>query len=133
MNFGWAERIRYKKYMVPIYGNFLQKCYCRFFRSSSFHNALIDFVTIAPDECRAHALAPKEGFEGLETIDFGADRANFNIYDVSKTSTPAELVMSSAGVPQRPDVEINLTDELTCACLSPQFATPFTSRVTTSL
>ncbi|KAF8971656.1 hypothetical protein BDZ97DRAFT_1650694 [Flammula alnicola] len=27
MNFGCAERMRYKEYFVPIYGSFLQKCY----------------------------------------------------------------------------------------------------------
>ena len=124
MNFGRAERVRYKKYMVPIYGNFLQKCYCRFFRSFSFHDALIDFVTVAPDECRARALAPEEGFEGLETIDFEADGANFDIYDVSKTSTPAEPVTSFAGVPQRPDVEINLTDELPVSASRPSSLPP---------
>ena len=31
MNFGRAKRLRYKKFWVPIYGNFLQKCYCRLF------------------------------------------------------------------------------------------------------
>jgi hypothetical protein len=30
MNFGRAERVRYRKYFVPIYGQFLQKCYCKF-------------------------------------------------------------------------------------------------------
>ena len=31
MNFGRAERVRYRKYFVPIYGQFLQKCYCKFY------------------------------------------------------------------------------------------------------
>ena len=29
LNFGRAERIRYKKTIVPIYGTFLQKCYSK--------------------------------------------------------------------------------------------------------
>ena len=31
MNFGHAERTRFKKYIVPTYGSFLQMCYCEFF------------------------------------------------------------------------------------------------------
>ena len=30
MNFGRAERARFKKYIVPTYGSFLQMCYCEF-------------------------------------------------------------------------------------------------------
>jgi hypothetical protein len=30
MNFGRAERLRYKKYFVAMYDDFLQKCYCKF-------------------------------------------------------------------------------------------------------
>lgn len=30
MNFGRAERLRYRKYFVPMYGQFLQKCYSTF-------------------------------------------------------------------------------------------------------
>jgi hypothetical protein len=30
MNFGRAERLRYKKYFIAMYGDFLQKCYCKF-------------------------------------------------------------------------------------------------------
>jgi len=33
MNFGRAKHLRYKKYIVPIYGSFLQKCYSKFFFS----------------------------------------------------------------------------------------------------
>jgi len=41
MNFGRVERGRYKKYIVPIYGTVLQKCYCK-----SFHVLLIRwFIT----------------------------------------------------------------------------------------
>ena len=29
MNFGQTERPRYKKFIVPIFGSFLQKCYCK--------------------------------------------------------------------------------------------------------
>jgi hypothetical protein len=30
MNFGHAERTRFKKYFIPTFGSFLQKCYCEF-------------------------------------------------------------------------------------------------------
>jgi hypothetical protein len=30
MNFGRAERLRYKKHFIAMYGDFLQKCYCKF-------------------------------------------------------------------------------------------------------
>ena len=29
MNFGRAERARFKKYIIPMFGSFLQMCYCR--------------------------------------------------------------------------------------------------------
>ena len=29
MDFGRAERVYYKDYIVPIFGGFLQKCYCK--------------------------------------------------------------------------------------------------------
>ena len=66
----------------------------------------INSITIVPDECQACALGPEEGFESLETMDFEADGANFDSYNVSKTMH-AETVSSSAAGSQRPHVEIN--------------------------
>ena len=50
MNFGRAERLRYKKYIVPMYGAFLQKCYCRSL-SVLFHDTPTDLIFAAPDDC----------------------------------------------------------------------------------
>lgn len=72
-----------------------------------FHDIHIDSVTVAPEECRAHALAEEEGFEGLETIDFEAEGANFDPYDASKNATHTGRVTSPIEVPQGPDVEID--------------------------
>ncbi|KAF9471337.1 hypothetical protein BDN70DRAFT_939020 [Pholiota conissans] len=43
MNFGRAERERYKRYIIPIFGSFLRMCY-------------------TPDECRSRALPNDEGY-----------------------------------------------------------------------
>ncbi|KAJ3490120.1 hypothetical protein NLJ89_g11466 [Agrocybe chaxingu] len=64
MNFGRAERVRYRKYIVPIFGSFLQKCY-------------------TPEECRARALPREEGFESLETMDLDAEGASFDTFDLN--------------------------------------------------
>ena len=45
MNFGRAERTCYKKLFVPVYGSFLQKCFCRFYHFYIFY--LIDILSIS--------------------------------------------------------------------------------------
>ena len=84
MNFGRAERGRYKKFIVLIYATFLQKCYCK-----SFHVILIRcFITLfnlAPEECCTRALPMEEGFESLATMDLESAGANFYyIVQISK-------------------------------------------------
>jgi len=87
MNFGRAERARYKKYLVPIYGTFLQKCFCK---SSSLHISLpaITFQ-LAPEECRRWALPDDEGFDPLETLDLDSAGANFDTVHVGGASPSA--------------------------------------------
>ena len=41
------------------------------------HNICTNALTVAPEECQSRALAPEEGFEGLATMDFDADGANY--------------------------------------------------------
>ncbi|PPQ80261.1 hypothetical protein CVT24_006601 [Panaeolus cyanescens] len=48
MNFGRSERAAYQKYLVPVYHNFLRKCY-------------------TVEECRAMSLPASQGFEALES------------------------------------------------------------------
>ncbi|PPQ85572.1 hypothetical protein CVT26_010356, partial [Gymnopilus dilepis] len=47
MNFGRSERADYKKYIVPIFGRFLKKCF-------------------SPEECRSRALAAEDGLVPLQ-------------------------------------------------------------------
>ena len=96
MNFGRAERGRYKKFIVPIYGTFLQKCYCE-----SFHVLLIRcFITmfdLAPEECHTRALPMEEGFESLATMDLESAGADFDsVGQISKNITPDPPSSSNA-------------------------------------
>ncbi|KAF9535907.1 hypothetical protein CPC08DRAFT_731758, partial [Agrocybe pediades] len=82
MNFGRAERVRYKEGILPIFGHFLKMCY-------------------TPDECRARALKPEEGFmpvdaDELETVGAGLYTLddNFNPRESSTASLPSS---SSSG------------------------------------
>jgi len=78
MNFGWAERPRYKKFIVPIYGSFLQKCYCKSLRVVHVNYSL-KMCNLAPEECCAQALPMEEGFEGLEMMDLESASADFDL------------------------------------------------------
>lgn len=99
MNFGRAERARYRKYIVPIYGQFLQKTYCTL--SSPFFFTFINFSPcIALEECRRHALAPEEGFEGLESGDLDAEGATFDSCGFAKPVAPAFSSVVPTSVPQ---------------------------------
>jgi len=127
MNFGRAERLRYKKFWVPIYGNFLQKCYCKSF-SSLLHNLCTNSLIIAPEECRSRALAPEEGFEGLESNELEADGANFDSYNTPVPSTQGGAV-SAASILEEPEVEMGPANEespvtLGSRPLSPQSPPP---------
>ncbi|KAF9470439.1 hypothetical protein BDN70DRAFT_939712 [Pholiota conissans] len=73
MTFGCAERERYKKYVVPIFGSFLQKCY-------------------TPEECRSWALNPSEGFHPMSTLDLDEKNAFIHSYE---TPSPAPSTDSS--------------------------------------
>ncbi|KAJ3505719.1 hypothetical protein NLJ89_g7270 [Agrocybe chaxingu] len=70
MNFGHTERARYKEYIVPIFGSFLQQCY-------------------SPEECHACALPKEEGFEPLETMDLDADGATVDSVTLQGSSGPS--------------------------------------------
>ncbi|KAF9553007.1 hypothetical protein CPC08DRAFT_767853 [Agrocybe pediades] len=47
MNFGHAERVRYKEEILPIFGHFLKMCY-------------------SAEECRSRALKPEEGYTPVD-------------------------------------------------------------------
>ncbi|KAF9537603.1 hypothetical protein CPC08DRAFT_808783 [Agrocybe pediades] len=66
MNFGRAERTRYKKHIVPIFGNFLQKCY-------------------SLDECRSRALPADNELQPLTDMLLEEEGANF---DTGSFSSP---------------------------------------------
>ena len=96
MNFGRAERGRYKKIIVPIYGTFLQKCYCKSFRVLLIRCFII-VSNSAPEECRARALPMEEGFEGLAMMDLEAAGADFDsVPQASKNIAPDPSSSSNA-------------------------------------
>jgi len=41
----------------------------------------IDYLAVAPEECRSRTLAAEEGFETMETLDLEVDGANFDMYN----------------------------------------------------
>ncbi|KAF9471830.1 hypothetical protein BDN70DRAFT_938645 [Pholiota conissans] len=78
MNFGHAERERFKKYIVPIFGHFLQQCY-------------------GPEECRSRALS-SEGYIPLSAFDFDKEGATVFSYDSSVPLPPISDTACSATV-----------------------------------
>ncbi|KAF8200837.1 hypothetical protein BJ912DRAFT_843931 [Pholiota molesta] len=78
MNFGRLERVRYKDTILPIYGQFLQKCY-------------------SPEECRERALSPADGFESMETMDLdGADFYSVNTETTAASESHAGPIVNSS-------------------------------------
>ncbi|KAF9539374.1 hypothetical protein CPC08DRAFT_651195 [Agrocybe pediades] len=63
MNFGRSERVRYKEDILPIFGNFLKKCY-------------------STEECRARALKAEDGYEPVDAEELrGIGAALYTIDD----------------------------------------------------
>ncbi|KAJ3483572.1 hypothetical protein NLJ89_g12050 [Agrocybe chaxingu] len=83
LTFGRAERVRYKKYIVPIFGSFLQSCY-------------------TPDECRSRAIPSSGGDSSLlndEDLDAAGatmDRFGFGNSDAHDTSSGSDISHSIA-------------------------------------
>ncbi|KAF9470937.1 hypothetical protein BDN70DRAFT_939316 [Pholiota conissans] len=69
MNFGRAERERYKKYFVPIFGSYLQQCF-------------------TPEECRAQSLPKEEGYLPMSALEFDTDSVVLSPYDASVPQPP---------------------------------------------
>ncbi|KAF8173489.1 hypothetical protein BJ912DRAFT_859330 [Pholiota molesta] len=78
LNFGRAERERYKKYLVPIFGSFLQKCY-------------------TPEECRARALPTDEGYSPLSAEMEDNDSVNVFNCEPSASLPPRTDGTSTSG------------------------------------
>ncbi|KAF8199484.1 hypothetical protein BJ912DRAFT_844898 [Pholiota molesta] len=84
MNFGRLERVRYKDIILPIYGQFLQKCY-------------------SPEECRGRALATADGFESLGTMDLeGADLYSVNMETTTASEPLARPIDAAPGPAEHP-------------------------------
>ncbi|KAF9553017.1 hypothetical protein CPC08DRAFT_728206 [Agrocybe pediades] len=92
MNFGRAERVRYKDEILPIFGHFLKMCY-------------------TPDECRARALKAEEGFtpvdaQELETMGAGLYTFNDTFREhrspSSHTSSPNSTIVHPASTAPLP-------------------------------
>ena len=77
MKRGQAEGARYMKFIGPIYGDFLQECYCKycFFTLGTFS---CKKLFLAPDECCTRALNFEDGFESLEVMDLETEDINFD-------------------------------------------------------
>ncbi|KDR72153.1 hypothetical protein GALMADRAFT_143468 [Galerina marginata CBS 339.88] len=87
MNFGRAERIRYKTVILPVYGSFLRKCY-------------------APEECRARAMLAEGGVEGVASMDIESDGANFDSLGFpGSISTRSSTVTAGLHPVQQPSME----------------------------
>ena len=75
------------------------------------HNICTNALTVAPEECQSRTLAPEEGFEGLETMDFDTDGANFNLYNIPIPSTHGEVSLPNTSLLEGQDIEIGPMDE----------------------
>ncbi|KAF9540849.1 hypothetical protein CPC08DRAFT_770728 [Agrocybe pediades] len=64
MNFGRAKRRRYKEVILPIYGQYLKKCF-------------------SPAECQARALAVEEGFAPLDEAEMEEAGATTDVVDLT--------------------------------------------------
>lgn len=99
MNFGRAEQAHYKKYIFPIFGDFLRKCY-----SKSILFFPIPLLTIcpAPEECRAFALPAEEdlgGPQGMDLEDFNDSIPTYPGGSVPVRESVAPHPSTSAGDP----------------------------------
>ncbi|KDR76072.1 hypothetical protein GALMADRAFT_139832 [Galerina marginata CBS 339.88] len=84
MNFGRAERLRFQKHIVPIYGSFLQKCY-------------------SPEECHSRALSQADGFMPMESLGVDSDSANLDTVDATRAlstdRSPSETAATGPSAP----------------------------------
>ncbi|CAA7267364.1 unnamed protein product [Cyclocybe aegerita] len=102
MNFRHMEHTRYKKYIVPIFGSFLQKCF-------------------TPEECRSRALpANKPSDEGLDPLDpiyLDAAGVNFDTLPLptalNTQSLPAAMTKEPVPVPPHPGSPLPAAQVLT--------------------
>ncbi|KAF9471528.1 hypothetical protein BDN70DRAFT_776825, partial [Pholiota conissans] len=62
MNFGRAERERYKRYIIPIFGSFLRMCY-------------------TPEECRSRSLPDNEGYIPISELEGENENVEFSSCD----------------------------------------------------
>ncbi|KAJ3487040.1 hypothetical protein NLJ89_g11753 [Agrocybe chaxingu] len=81
LTFGRAERVRYKKFIVPIFGSFLQSCY-------------------TPDECRSRAISSEGDCSLLNDEDLGEagasmDRIDFDTSGVDDRPSGSEGLQSN--------------------------------------
>jgi hypothetical protein len=88
MNFGRAERARYLSDILPIYGDFLRKCYSKFIVFQEFTLCLL--ASKAPQECQSRAIPDIEGFERM--VDMEVDPDSFVNVDPVPERTQSDTV-----------------------------------------
>jgi len=119
MHFGRFERARYKKYIVPVYANFLKNCYCAF-RFFLLLPPLTNVLRpIAVDECRARALPDNSGFESLYTMEREEGEVEIDTIDNGLTTTVGSI--TSRSVSSAPSVAAS---EITSTSIAPSGAAP---------
>ncbi|KAJ3492411.1 hypothetical protein NLJ89_g11248 [Agrocybe chaxingu] len=91
MHFGRSEQVRYNKFLVPMYSDFLQKCY-------------------SPEECRERALPDSEGFECLAKLDMGSQNVKVDLIGLPTNGLYSfDKEPEEQEGPQTVDVEITST------------------------
>ena len=68
MNFGRSKQDCYRKSIVPVYGDFLCKCYSKFYVSPTYTGPNY-YSSSAPEECHTHMLPDKEAYERIANMD----------------------------------------------------------------
>ncbi|KAH9476587.1 hypothetical protein JR316_0010499 [Psilocybe cubensis] len=77
MNFGQAERVGYKKHIIPIFGSFLHKCYSK-------------------EECQSRSLPEEEGLLPMADLQF--DEANATVHALADGNQNSEASGTGAVV-----------------------------------
>ena len=98
MNFGRAEQTRYKQYIIPVFGDFLRKCYSKLLQ---FSPVFLLMIRVAPEECRAYALpAEADTLDGMDTEHVAVD--SMPNVDTSSGHGPRRNTRDTVLTPEEP-------------------------------
>lgn len=95
-SFGAAERERFRKVLVPLFGAFLQKCYSKScLPISQIFTQVLTMIATAPEECRSRTLVDEAGFLPLSQLDLENEGACTDT--ISPTSALGTAILEHAG------------------------------------